>query len=878
MTTIAPTHAGSQGAPIVAVGGSGFADGATVTLTRPGHADIVSSSVAVDGGGASLSASLDLTGADLGSWDLVLTNPDATSVTLPAAFLVEDVRKPDLFAAVLGRSAVRAGVPSRYTIRYGNNGNVEALAVPITLIVPAAFAPTMRFEIASPPDQPGRPFNDYSGVPLATATDVASDQASLSFIVPVIPAGFTGFLEFTLTPPADIAHGSEFTVDAWIGSPWFENGVPRSESLAGAATAARAFAERAAGVSTTPALDPALIAYESKALNLAVGAGRDALVDGFGQTGQAYSAAWMAIDLAGYAAAQSAGAPPTVGALWREIGVGLGILTTPAYAGKICPPCTGGVIPPGCSCADKPHKDPDDDKKPDPGYTPAECRDLPKHHVSADGKSCDPDDPKGCPLIPSPIFSDPNCRRFPIKGSIDPNDKTGSAGSGPDHYVLPGTTIPYMIAFENKPEATLPAQTVVVTDQLDTTTLDLDSFELGPIMVGNVTITPPAGLSTFSGGADLRPALDVLLKVDAGLDPGTGIVTWVFSTLDPLTSQLTEDPEAGFLPANTSPPAGDGQVNFTIKQRSGLATGTAIKNKARVVFDANAPIDTPEWVNTIDDDAPSSQIDSIESAGCGATDLTLHWSGTDAGAGIADYTLYASVDGGSYSAVVTNTTELSAPFTAEVGKTYRFYTIARDALSHVEAAPAQPDATRTVGSCGTHDLAIVGITTPAKVTLTAKKPTKLTKISVLLENRGPGVETIPDLAKLAQLVTVDVESLGAQCTAPVATLHAGKPQKPLPITIKSKKRLTVLFDVTIGCATDPASGAGHADYRLSARVSRAALGDPDVHPLDDVCPRSVTPPYTVDPYPNGKIHDKGCGAKKADKTRGGDVLIDVSVR
>ena len=65
---------------------------------------------------------------------------------------------------------------------------------------------------------------------------------------------------------------------------------------------------------------------------------------------------------------------------------------------------------------------------------------------------------------------------------------------------------------------------------------------------------------------------------------------------------------------------------------------------------------------------------------------------------------------------------------------------------------------------------------------------------------------------------------------------------------------------------------------MSAQVHRAALGEPDVHPADDVCPRSVTPPSVVDPYPDGKIHDKGCGAKKPDKTRGGEILIDVTVK
>lgn len=877
VTTVAPTHAGNEGSAILAIGGGGFVDGATVALRRAGHADIVADPVVVDGGGASLAASFALTGADLGAWDVVVTNPDDTSVALPASFLVEDIVAPDVFAAVLGRSAVRPGVPARYTIRYGNEGNVEAVWVPMTLIVPTAFAPSMRFEVAAPPDQPGRPFNDYSDVPLAIVTDVASDQASLSFLVPVIPAGFTGILEFTLTPPADIALDTEFGVDVWIGGrPWFENGLVRSDVLADAATAARAFAERATGVTTTAALEPALIEYERNALNLAVSSSRDVLMNGFGQTGRVYSAASMAIDLAGYAAAQ-AGAPLRVDAVLRDVGVGLGILTAPAYAGTVCPP--SGVLPPGCSRPDTPPEGPsDDDKKPDPGYTPAECRAVPKHHVSADGKWCVPDDPKGCPLIPNPFYTDPNCRRFPIKGSIDPNDKTGSAGAGLNHAILPGTTIPYMIAFENKPEATLPAQTVVITDQLDVATLDLDSFELGPIMVGNVTITPPAGVRTFSGGADLRPALDVIMKVDAGLDPDTGIVTWVFTTLDPLTGQLTEDPEAGFLPPNTSPPAGDGQVNFTVKAKPGLATGTTIRNKASIVFDVNAPIETPEWTNTIDDTAPTSQVDSIESAACGATDLTLHWSGTDTGAGIAGYSIYVSVDGGAYTPVVTDTTASSAPFTAEVGKSYRFYSVARDGLGHVEAAPAQPDVTRSVGACGTHDLAIAGITAPSKVSLTAKKPSKLAKIAVLVENRGPVAETIPDAAKLAQLVSLDVTSLGAGCASPVATLHAGKPQKPLPLTVKSKRRFTVLFDVTIACANDPETGAGHQDYRVSAHVNRAALGDPDSHPADDTCPRSVTPPYAVDPYPDGKIRDKGCGAKKPDKTRGGDVLIDASVR
>ena len=48
-----------------------------------------------------------------------------------------------------------------------------------------------------------------------------------------------------------------------------------------------------------------------------------------------------------------------------------------------------------------------------------------------------------------------------------------------------------------------------------------------------------------------------------------------------------------------------------------------------------------------------------------------------------------------------------------------------------------------------------------------------------------------------------------------------------------------------------------------------------LHPEDDVCPRTVPTGGVVDTYPDGKIVDKGCGAKLPDKTFGGPVLVDV---
>ncbi|HEV7735100.1 MAG TPA: hypothetical protein VGR62_23220 [Candidatus Binatia bacterium] len=68
---------------------------------------------------------------------------------------------------------------------------------------------------------------------------------------------------------------------------------------------------------------------------------------------------------------------------------------------------------------------------------------------------------------------------------------------------------------------------------------------------------------------------------------------------------------------------------------------------------------------------------------------------------------------------------------------------------------------------------------------------------------------------------------------------------------------------------------GATNYVLTARGDRTALGAPDTHVADDVCPRDVTPPGVVDSSPAKALVDKGCGAKKPDETFGGTIQLDV---
>jgi hypothetical protein len=182
-----------------------------------------------------------------------------------------------------------------------------------------------------------------------------------------------------------------------------------------------------------------------------------------------------------------------------------------------------------------------------------------------------------------------------------------------------------------------------------------------------------------------------------------------------------------------------------------------------------------------------------------------------------------------------------------------------------------------LGVAGPSDLAIIKLTVPKSVTLSAKKPSVAKTITVQIQNRGAHVETIPDAATAANLVHVSAASLGA-CTAPIVTLRASAIKKPL--AMKPKKKVKLAFDVTFDCANFPGKTSkkapGLEDYGFTATVTRAALGGGgDAHVDDDVCPRQVTPPSVVDPFPDGTIADKGCGAKRPDKTFGDPVLTDV---
>jgi hypothetical protein len=69
---------------------------------------------------------------------------------------------------------------------------------------------------------------------------------------------------------------------------------------------------------------------------------------------------------------------------------------------------------------------------------------------------------------------------------------------------------------------------------------------------------------------------------------------------------------------------------------------------------------------------------SLSGPATAVTQINLTWGGSDDGSGMADYDLLVSVDGGTFTEWLTETTAVSAIFPSEIGHSYQFMALGRD--------------------------------------------------------------------------------------------------------------------------------------------------------------------------------------------------------
>lgn len=737
-----PAQGGNAGSVTMQVIGNGFQNGVAVKLAGLGP-DIVGTNVTVANISA-LAATFDLTGAAPGVRNLVLTNPDGTSVTRPGEFAVEQGGATQLWVDIVGRDKIRIGVNQAFYITYGNRGNLDSAPSIVSVVIPTSIGfgvdgsqpligslmselnKVSAFALGSVPA------GGTGAIPISLNTTGAltnSSRALASVSRLADPGSFQigAFLNLLMDLPA--ATGADFEAnlpcqfysacDSQCASLYlaqlqaYDLAKSQFDAYVNASTAATAELAQAGA-------QRVLVGAKAAGIALAVSAlvGEIGLASAGGQLGEAAESFVsgavthvISATQAAYSGDSQTNAQELSTASFDIASASTDAATllnlespSPSETAKIEAATIGTLVTflqgaiGGMSAefdqyfALRLARQNAYNSFLIGAASFCRARDAVEtchNGISAGATPC------GSPQLPPPP-NDPGDDRKTITitpaQSVDPNDKVGPQGAASAAYLPSDKPVTYSVFFQNLPTASAPAQSVTITDTLNTN-LDLTTLTLGPITFPNQVITPPSiplSVAPFTTTVDLRPTTNLLVKSTASLNMTTSVLTWTFQSLDGVTGQLPTDPLAGFLP-----PGAEGSVFFTAMPKSSVTTGMQIQNTATVIFDVNPPINTPTWSNTIDNSKPASHITAL-SATQTANTFNISWAGTDEGAGIQDYTVYVSDNSGPFTVLQANITATSMTFTGTAGHRYGFYSIARDLVGNVENSKSTSESTTTI--------------------------------------------------------------------------------------------------------------------------------------------------------------------------------------
>ena len=275
--------------------------------------------------------------------------------------------------------------------------------------------------------------------------------------------------------------------------------------------------------------------------------------------------------------------------------------------------------------------------------------------------------------------------------SWDPNEIYGyTSESGSKYMTDEVRRLNYRIQFENDTAfATASAHVVEVKDTLDSKYFDFSTYKPTSIKIGD-KIEYLDGSPNFIKTIDMRPAIYAIAQVEGKWDSKKGIATWLFTSLDPMTMEPTDDVMQGFLPVNYDGASGVGEVGFEIDLKGKFAEGTNISNRASIVFDKNAPILTPTWTNIIDATPPTSHVTNVSLKD--ANTFLIEWEGEDALSGAWKYDVYYTLEGRSDWICLKEDCDTTAIEKEAVGGlTYKFCVVATDSAGNVEQKELTPE-------------------------------------------------------------------------------------------------------------------------------------------------------------------------------------------
>lgn len=624
---IEPTEAGNLGYATISVFGGGLStENTTFLLRKDGEDDIIGEKL-TSARKSVLAAFFDVYEKSLGKWDVIVSK-NGIEMKLPEVFTIVPGVEAEPWLNVSGRGQVLFNMWQTYTINFGNNGNVVAFSVPIWL----AFTNYPELEVE---------FLDFEVVvpELANEKGIADEIKALGYYFEtdnVLGESMDAKVFPFMIPvlPANSSYSvririktpGDLKIKSWMNPPWAEY-APDGDNKSALLTKGK---------------------LKLKAAECAMAILGKGIIDIGTSAIPVVGCIWSV----GKLVHEVSSTPPDKFSFW-------GTLWNTVVTTVDC-----GLNISGIGAVYK-------------GFGVF----FANMHGYGKGFS-------DCYKILSEIST--NEIEIGAVSSFDPNEMIGPSGFGNTNYIKKQNIIPYTVLFENKSEATAPAHIVTITDTLDLEKFDITKFGFSSFGWGDSIYTPPGNESKeFSVDVDMRSEINLITRVSGKLDTINGVVKWEFLSLNPETMNLEEDPFIGFLPPNNSSPEGEGFVSFFVGLQEELETNTQIKNMATIVFDANKPIFTNEYVNTLDLDYPTSKIYALDETT--PNGFTLNWTGLDNSSGIKGYNIYV-LENDTLRPWLVNTQELSAIFKGTVGETYKFYSVAIDNVHRIEYDPAQYDA------------------------------------------------------------------------------------------------------------------------------------------------------------------------------------------
>lgn len=232
--------------------------------------------------------------------------------------------------------------------------------------------------------------------------------------------------------------------------------------------------------------------------------------------------------------------------------------------------------------------------------------------------------------------------------SRDPNEKVGITGIGTNGYLGAICPMIYQVKFENVKTAEAAAYKIVVVDTLDANVFDLTSVRM---------------LRTSHPGAVYTQTNNVL--------------RWEWTGID--------------LPPNDNPPEGEGYVEFEVRLKNGLTSGTQIKNAATITFDLNDPIRTNTWLNTLDFTAPVTRQLNVRLLSSDSVECTFT-ADDGTGSGTDQTSIYIAQGTGSF-ALGEVLPYTGAPMRVGIPsgawQNMRFYALSIDVVGNTELTPQE---------------------------------------------------------------------------------------------------------------------------------------------------------------------------------------------